>query len=124
MNLLSWFLVRMLCPGLNTPREPDPRHPSLHMPSHSTSGHSSPHLMNFRAKDLSFPVAAAAASSKSRLFPDSMCPSTPRSPSGDLEWSASIVWGQDRKSVKDTEDPQTQPSHTFCVCPLTGTLPL
>lgn len=30
------------------------------------------HLMNFRAKDFSLPVAAAAASSKSRLFPDSM----------------------------------------------------
>lgn len=30
------------------------------------------HLMNFRAKDFSFPVAAAAASSRSRLFPDSM----------------------------------------------------
>lgn len=30
------------------------------------------YLTNFRAKDFSFPVAAAAASSKSRLFPDSM----------------------------------------------------
>lgn len=43
------------------------------------------HLMNFRAKDLSFPVAAAAARSRSRLFPDNMCPRTPRRPSGDLE---------------------------------------
>lgn len=50
------------------------------------------HLINLRAKDLSFPVAAAAASSRSRLFPDNMCPSTPRRPSGDLEWSASTVW--------------------------------
>lgn len=50
------------------------------------------HLMNFRAKDLSFPVAAAAAKSRSKLFPDSMCPRTPRRPSGDLEWSASTVW--------------------------------
>lgn len=49
------------------------------------------HLINLRAKDLSFPVAAAAASSRSRLFPDNMCPSTPRRPSGDLEWSASTV---------------------------------
>ena len=49
------------------------------------------HLMNLRAKDLSFPVAAAAASSRSRLFPDSMWARTPRSPSGDLEWSASTV---------------------------------
>ena len=30
------------------------------------------HLMNFQAKDFSLPVAAAAASSRSRLFPDSM----------------------------------------------------
>lgn len=43
------------------------------------------HLMNFRAKDFSFPVAAAAASSKSRLFPESMWPKTPSKPSGDLE---------------------------------------
>lgn len=49
------------------------------------------HLMNFRAKDLSFPVAAAAAKSRSRLFPDNMCPRTPKRPSGDLEWSASTV---------------------------------
>lgn len=49
------------------------------------------YLMNFRAKDLSFPVAAAAANSKSRLFPDNMCPRTPKRPSGDLEWSASTV---------------------------------
>jgi len=47
--------------------------------------------MNFLAKDLSLPVAAAAAKSKSRLFPDSMCPRTPRRPSGDFEWSASTV---------------------------------
>lgn len=50
------------------------------------------HLINFLAKDLSFPVAAAAARSRSRLFPDSMCPRTPRRPSGDFEWSASTVW--------------------------------
>lgn len=43
------------------------------------------HLMNLRAKDFSFPVAAAAASSKSRLFPDSMWPRTPSKPSGVLE---------------------------------------
>lgn len=49
------------------------------------------HLMNFLAKDLSFPVAAAAAKSRSRLFPDNMCPRTPKRPSGDLEWSASTV---------------------------------
>lgn len=49
------------------------------------------HLMNFRAKDLSFPVAAAAAKSRSRLFPDNMCPRTPKRPSGDFEWSASTV---------------------------------
>lgn len=47
--------------------------------------------MNFRAKDLSFPVAAAAARSRSRLFPDNMWPRTPSRPSGDLEWSASTV---------------------------------
>lgn len=47
--------------------------------------------MNFRAKDLSFPVAAAAAKSRSRLFPDNMCPRTPKRPSGDFEWSASTV---------------------------------
>lgn len=58
--------------------------------SHNRFGCST-HLMNLRAKDLSFPVAAAAASSRSRLFPDNMCPRTPRRPSGDLEWSASTV---------------------------------
>lgn len=49
------------------------------------------HLMNFRAKDLSLPVAAAAARSRSRLFPDNMWPRTPNRPSGDFEWSASTV---------------------------------
>lgn len=47
--------------------------------------------MNLQAKDFNFPVAAAAASRRSRLFPVNIWPRTPRRPSGDLEWSASIV---------------------------------
>lgn len=45
--------------------------PSPVVTTHSTTQVDT-HLTNFRAKDFSFPVAAAAASSKSRLFPDSM----------------------------------------------------
>ena len=88
--------ARMLCPGTSGGQEPPVPclllpSPPADMPPRPWSGLNLPYLMNFRAKDFSFPVAAAAASSKSRLFPDSMWPRTPSSPSGDLEWSASIV---------------------------------
>lgn len=105
--------ARMLCPGISGETEPPVPCPSSALSSFGHAfpdpgqGLDLPYLMNFRAKDFSFPVAAAAASSKSRLFPDSMWPRTPSSPSGDLEWSASIVWGRDRTLVlENTELPR------------------
>ena len=61
------------------------------------------HLLNLRAKDLSFRPAAPAANRRSRLFPVSMWPNTPSKPSTHFEWSPSIVWNVYTKLENNTK---------------------
>lgn len=68
MNLLSWFLVRMLCPGLNTPREPDPGTlPSHALPFHIRAQLSS--LDEFSGKGFKLPSGGSSSQQQVQALP-------------------------------------------------------